>query len=419
MRELVFAEGDSIQPEMLQEMVRLSRQNLLNTQLFNFVDYEIDLSGAHAAIIHFSLVERWYTWPIPIFEIQERNLNDWIATPSTSKLNYGVMFHIGNFSGRNERLTLQLKAGYRHTYSLAYQSPYFNHAQNISWGVEAGIEMSRESAYLTEKNRQLFYKDNHFVFRKHYGQGSLTFRPGLYTRHRIYVGFHQYNYSDTLTTLNPRFAPGNRSDFYFINIGYDYSYDKRDARAYPLNGILLNASAKRLGIGFLEMERMDVSFLQASFRHYKTLAPRWFAAAGANLKWSNGSTLAYFNQQGLGFASNLVRGYENYVIDAQSFVVLKSNLKYALIPQKNARLDFIRTEKFSRIHYALYLNVFADAGYASDKYFHHLNPLNNKMLAGAGVGLDFVTYYDKVFRLECAVNRHGQSGVFFHMLAPF
>jgi len=45
------------------------------------------------------------------------------------------------------------------------------------------------------------------------------------------------------------------------------------------------------------------------------------------------------------------------------------------------------------------------------------NPLNGKFLAGAGLGVDFVTYYDKVFRVEYTLNAEGESGFFLHFMA--
>ena len=247
----------------------------------------------------------------------------------------------------------------------------------------------------------------------------MVYRPGVFGRHNVYIGIHQYGFADTLKLLNPRFVPGERSWFYYLNAGYEYVHDRRDAKAYPLRGHYLSLSARRLGMGFLEREKMDASLFEATFRTYKEVSPRWFLASGLMFKWSDGSTMSYFNQEGLGFANNLVRGYEDYVIDGQSYLVFKTSGKYELLPKKVRQLSFIGSEKFSRIHYAIYLNAFLDAGYAHDRYFFDNNPLNNKFLIGGGVGVDFVTYYDKVFRTEFSMNRHGEYGVSFHLLAPF
>ncbi len=418
-RELQFATGDSLPADQLEELVAAGRRNLMNTQLFNFVDAEVDTRKYPEVVVTYAVVERWYTWPIPILEIKERTLNEWLQSPSLSKLNYGISLVVGNFSGRNERFTLQLKMGYMHKYSISYRSPYLNKAQNLAWGFEGGMERSREMAYLTEENQQLFYKSNAFVFRKNFGQFSMYYRPGVFGRHSFHFGIQQYGFADTLKILNPRFVPGRHSWFNYMNAGYEFIYEKRDNKAYPLRGNYGSFSARRLGMGLLTDEKMDVNVIQASWRMYRELAPRWFFANGLMMKWSDGSNMSYFNQQGLGLSNNLVRGYHDYVIDGQSFVVLKTSGKYELLPKRISRLPFISSEKFSRIHYAMYLNVFADAGYAYDRYFFDNNPLNNKILAGCGFGVDFVTYYDKVFRTEFSVNRHGEYGVFLHLMAPF
>lgn len=419
LREIEYGVGDTLLLEELEKLTVSGRQNLMNTQLFNFVEKTIDTDGFPKVVVRYAVVERWYTWPFPIFEINERNLNDWIESPSFSKLNYGISVVIGNFGGRNERFTLQVKMGYMQKYSLFYRSPYFNKAQNLAWGVEGGMERSREMAYLTEDNQQLFYKSDAFVFRKNFGQFYMYFRPGVYGRHSFHLGVHQFGFADTLKLLNPRFVPGDRSWFNYVNVGYEYIYDRRDARAYPLRGHYMSVSARRLGMGLLDQEKMDANVILASLRTYRELSPRWFFASGLMFKWSDGGTMSYFNQQGLGFASNLVRGYQDYVIDGQSFMVIKTSGKYELLPKRTGQLGFIRSEKFSRYHYALYLNAFVDAGYAYDRYFFDNNPLNNKILAGGGFGIDFVTYYDKVFRTELTVNRHGEVGLFFHLMAPF
>jgi hypothetical protein len=115
-----------------------------------------------------------------------------------------------------------------------------------------------------------------------------------------------------------------------------------------------------------------------------------------------------------------VRGYEYYVIDGKDFILWKNNFKFALIPQRDITLDFIRSPKFNRVPYALYLNVFADAGYViydgdqNDK----TNDLRNSLLVGYGVGLDLATYYNVVVRVEASMNGKGIPGIYLHFVAP-
>ena len=83
------------------------------------------------------------------------------------------------------------------------------------------------------------------------------------------------------------------------------------------------------------------------------------------------------------------------------------------------QVGFIPTEKFSKLHYAVYLNIFADAGYVSgtgqNEIYHNMLP--DSFLRGIGAGIDIVTYYDKVIRLEYSVNGWGESGIFIHFIA--
>jgi hypothetical protein len=37
----------------------------------------------------------------------------------------------------------------------------------------------------------------------------------------------------------------------------------------------------------------------------------------------------------------------------------------------------------------------------------------------AGIGLDLVTYYDQVFRIDFAYNKYHEYGIFFHIETPF
>jgi hemolysin activation/secretion protein len=127
----------------------------------------------------------------------------------------------------------------------------------------------------------------------------------------------------------------------------------------------------------------------------------------------------YYYQRGLGYGSNFVRGYELYVIDGQSYGLIKNTLKFNLLPTKTVRVKFLKTEKFNKIHYALYLNWFLDVGYVDNYRNSNVNPLNNDLLVGTGFGLDLVTYYDIVLRLEASMNKEKEVGFFIHIANAF
>ena len=70
------------------------------------------------------------------------------------------------------------------------------------------------------------------------------------------------------------------------------------------------------------------------------------------------------------------------------------------------------------MHVATYLTWFGDAGYVvKNEQDNSSNALPGSVLFGTGFGLDLVTYYDKVMRIEFAMNRKGETGVYVHLIA--
>ena len=113
-----------------------------------------------------------------------------------------------------------------------------------------------------------------------------------------------------------------------------------------------------------------------------------------------------------------MRGYEYYLINGQKIFVGKLILKYALIPSRNHQITWLRNIKFSKIHYAIYLNLFTDHGIAMNRIKSYESKFTDKWLSSIGVGLDLVTYYDRVFRVEYTINKEKESGVYLHFIAP-
>ena len=70
--------------------------------------------------------------------------------------------------------------------------------------------------------------------------------------------------------------------------------------------------------------------------------------------------------------------------------------------------------------FAFNMNAFLDMGYSDNLYPDESlnNKLENTLLVGYGTGIDFVTYYDLVLRLEYSFNRMSEHGFFVHFMAP-
>jgi hypothetical protein len=114
-REINFSTGDTIGEKQFKRALISSRENLLNTSLFNFVDIFDSIyltDNVKQVDIKVKVLERWYIWPFPIFELAERNFSTWLQDMDFKRVNYGVKLDWNNFRGRKERLKLLLQFGY-------------------------------------------------------------------------------------------------------------------------------------------------------------------------------------------------------------------------------------------------------------------------------------------------------------------
>ena len=74
-RELLFTEGDTLQADAADAVLLRSKENLLNTSLFNYVTISLIDLNEHEKQVLVMLEERWYWWPYIIFEQADRNLS--------------------------------------------------------------------------------------------------------------------------------------------------------------------------------------------------------------------------------------------------------------------------------------------------------------------------------------------------------
>jgi hypothetical protein len=148
------------------------------------------------------------------------------------------------------------------------------------------------------------------------------------------------------------------------------------------------------------------------------ISNRLFIGSSFKAKVSSDDYQPYFAQKGLGFY-DYVRTYEYYVVDGQHYWLSKTAIKYELIGKTNFDIPYLKMSQFKKAHYSLYLSVFSDLGYVIDKQNNENNDLTNQLLFGRGISLDYVTYYDKMLRIEFGINRLGEKGIFLHFTNPF
>ena len=422
LREIVFTKNSFFPKIELEQKIKKSKQNLINLKLFNFVEITHLLNGNQVEI-KIDVIERWYFWPYPVFEISERNFNSWwnefrnTNYSDFSRLNYGVFLNWENFRGKNELVQLKIRKGFKEHYLLSYQIPYFNKQKTI--GINTALQLFRrkKSFYKTENNVLLYHINNNLFTTKDYEFNTcFLYRKGVQQSHHLRYHYFLSEVDQKIINKNPNYLKNalNPSGSY-TKLTYQFENENRDYIEYPLHGYYLQFEGSKYFKITSPVQHFEI--IAKAEKHIE-LKHRLFFGSSFKSKWSSSGYQPYFSQEGFGF-DDYVRGYEYYVIDGQDFWLSKTILKYAIIEKTNFDIPYIKMKQFNKSHYSLYLGFFSDLGYVNDSQTSEENSLSNSLLWGNGISLDYVTYYDKLLRIEFSVNHLGEKGVFLHFSNPF
>jgi len=418
LRELSFEENKSYSNEDLTKKIEESKANLINLKLFNFV--EINKNETPGTVqVTVDVIERWYIWPYPVFEIYERNFNTWWKEfaannySNFSRLNYGVFFNWENFRGRNELLKLKIRKGFKEHYLLAYEVPYFNKNKTIGINTSLGFFRRKKTHYNTDNNSLQYFESDNFNSIDYDLNTEIVYRNNIHQKHKIKFTYLKSTVSDAITILNSNYLGDSNTTADLFNISYLLEHEKRDYIIYPLHGYALSFEIKK----YFSSDVNHVELLTKSEKHIEPFN-RFYIGSSFKTKYSTKDNQPYFIQKALGY-EDYVRGYEYYVVDGQSYWLSKTAIKYALIEKTDFEIPYVKMKQFKKSHYSLYFGVFSDLGYVLTEQPKNTNTLNNSLLWGKGIALDYVTYYDKLLRIEYSINRLGEKAVFLHFSSPF
>jgi len=417
LRELTFHPGDSLNSVQLDESLERSRANLINTLLFNYVEIKKLPVDSVFTDIHIHVTERIYLIPTPIFQFADPNFNTWWIRKDFSRTNWGFFVLKRNFRGRNEDIAVISQFGYSKEFGFLYRIPYITKKQNIGAGIWIGYKQNNEITIGTENNKRLFYTGTNGNSRDELlVKLNTTLRRKLYSTHFFELKYNSNHILDTITKMQGDYFYQNKAHMNYLSFIYVFRHDKRDNKGYPLNGHYTQFDFIKNGLGILS-EDFNVMTVTASHSEYFPLSERFFFASQLKSRFTLSENIPYYFQEGLGY-SGFVRGYEYYVIDGQHYGLFKSNIKFNLIKPRVHQPGWLENTNFAKIHYAFYLNLYLDAGYVYDNRYANINPLSNQLLYGSGIGLDFVSFYDKVIRFEYSLNKQWEHGFFLHFIKP-
>lgn len=420
-RELVKNQNDTLYLKHLNYFIKRSEQNIFNTQLFIYDSIYPTINFVEKTIaLKIVVKERWYIFPVPIVEVQDRNFNSWWQTKDFFRLNYGFVVGLENFTGVKDRFMILLQRGYSEKYGAIYERPFINKSQTLGLKMLYVYNRNNEVNFTTENNTPQFVRSyKKYLLTSHEAKLGITYRPNLYKQTTVELNYKNTRVDDTITYLNPNFFNQSANKLQFLTLQYRYTFDKRDNKQYPLSGWAFDVFVTKEGFSFSENAAINNFYSILNIRKHSHLFNRLFLANRVKVKQTQVTKLPYNLNKAFGYI-DLIRGYEYYVMEGQKYFLTKNSLRYQIIKTKFFQPKFLKYAKqFNTVPLYAFANVFFDAGYVEDKLYYKTNSLVNSWQFGYGVGLDFVTFYDIVFRFEYSFNKQMQPGFFIHFTSGF
>ncbi|MBM3416094.1 MAG: hypothetical protein FJY20_06530 [Bacteroidetes bacterium] len=415
-RELPFAPGDMYSPEELAAKLGTARRQLMNTALFHHVFVAVKDFEDNRVTIQVDVKERWYIFPAPYFKPADRNLNQWLVEQKAdlNRINYGAKLLYNNATGRNDKFRLWLINGYTKQVSLSYDRLYID--KKLKWGAAMGFAWgkNRELNYSTVSDKQVFLKDpdnyvRHFIN----GHFSFSYRPAINNRHTFGVGFSSEQVNDTIVALNPVYFKQGRNRTGYPFLYYTMNWFNLDYIPYPTKGYAAQVSLSKNGFNH------SINLWQL---HLKALA-NWQLASKTymHINVYGGLKLPfkqpYFNRRFLGYGDTYMQGYEYNVIDGMAGGYCKTTISRQLL-QFRIRMPKGKTREMMAVPFRIFGKIYGNAGYVYNPEPGN-NELSNQMLYSGGLGIDIITLYDVVIRLDWSFNQLGQNGLFLHRKTIF
>lgn len=414
-REIAVFAGQLYSPQELYRLLRLTREQLMNTTLFVTVDISVDTILSDEVDVNIVLRERWYLFPTPYFKLVDRNINVWINEfkGSLDRTEFGLKVVHNNLTGRNDKMNIFLIGGYTQRISANYYQPFFDKKLRQGYGFGFNMSRAREVNYATDSNRQQFFNLPDFARRTIRADLTYSYRKGSQMRSYLRLIYTKEEADSAVIALNPKIFGNGRTSAEFVDLLATYQYLNVDYIPYPLRGWMVDVYA-------LQRFSKSIPMTQIGGKGQGTW--RFANKSYVNFQGSFAVTLGrnneqpFYNSRMLGYKSLYLQGLEMYVADGNMAGVLRTTLRREVL---NFTLqNLVRWKSHSEIPFRIFLKTYGNVGYA-----HQVNPgnnfMNNQLLRTGGFGIDIATVYDMVLKLEYSFNQFGGSGFFIHTATDF
>ena len=421
-RELSLKPGDLVYNLDLPDVLDLDKKKLINTRLFNTVEIRTMELQENRVDLLVDLNERWYTFPSPIFELSDRNFNEWWQNydHDFKRVNYGLRLYQFNMRGRNETLRFIAQFGFQRRFELMYRFPYIDKRQKHGISIDLGFHETKNLAYQTSEHKYVFAESDRILRNERRAGLTYSYRNSFYQTHSFNVAYRSMRVNAIVIDSNANYIHGELLKQEYPAVSYQFNSDHRDVSAYPLKGnqFLFLISQNGLGIS-KDLNNFETSLL---YSKYFDLKKAFYLSNNFIAYYSQPKDIPYINFGVLGQRRQFVRGYELYVVEGPWYFLNKTTFKKRIF-SRNYHWAMMPVKQFRHMPVAVYLKTYADMGYVKNyPYYEERNlntTLSDKMLFGTGLGLDVVGFYDIVVRFEYSFNAEGEQGFFFHVKKEF
>lgn len=415
-REIPWAIGAKVALGDSAYFVQRIHDNIYNIGLFNFVTVQWSQSGQGFYLI-IEVQERGFFWAYPLMELADPNLKSWWQQPNRwSRISLGLEAQLKNIAGLNQRLFIFAQAGYRNKIGFHYKIPFLFGHKNIGWQMRTSFENKKELRIGLENHKRVFLNEEKVLFQKWMFYTDFYIRPQLYQWYTLSLGYENILLQPGLKTIeNEALSYANQMDI--LGTQLKYEWDKRDLKFYSRKGHYISLESEQFfdldkGIDLISMK------LRAYGVYHLPFFRKWFWSQSLKYFYNATAHQDYYWYDGLGYQDNL-RGFETVYFDAFAYLINRNQLSYLVYKNDYISVPFIKKKQLSDLHLAIFFNGFFETGYAMQNAGLDKNPYSNTLLMSTGLGIDFATYYDRTFRLECSYNSLHQVNFNIHYKQAF
>jgi outer membrane protein assembly factor BamA len=397
------------------ELVELSENRIRNLNLFNTVVLSIVDDSTKNDIrfisLNITVVEKWFFWPIPFVEFSDRNVNVWKDLDfDPNRTNYGLYGFVYNLFGRNHRLKTNLKTGYNKELGLEYRIPFIS--QNSNWGLNAMANYkSQNEVWFQTKNDSLqFFKNgkkNLIQTRNARLELTKRIRPIV----KLFLGAELGSGElDSSVSTSDYFLNGldNQSSY---GVDIKAEIDTRNNIYYPISGVFYQT--KVAWQQWTNTSTVSNVKFQLKLQQFYQLSNRWYTVMSGYGQYNTQEVLPYSLRKMFGY-DEIIRGYENYVIDGNLGWKYNAAIRYHLLDKSEMKLKFIPIKNYKVLPFNIYVEAYTDGGSVYYSNLDSSNMLVNKYLYSGGLGLNMLFYNDRLLRLEYSLNSMQEGGFFVH-----